>query len=155
MANARMLTLLTNLAEARRLPYIPPNGKVMETGETVIIPGALETEIYLGMLKTANDEYVHDLLYDRISISTEGFGGSGAQTYFKTLIGDNVSTIFVLEVGFATANARLFLFDELGGGPIYFYEAGLATPGPTQVTLTLIPAPAVNQVCVFIFPALS
>lgn len=152
MANARMLTLVRNLVETRRLPYIPPNGRVMQNGETAIISGALETQIYLGMLKTIQDEYIYDLLNDRIAVSTEGFGGSGSDIYYNALLGNGLSTVFVVDVGFSTAGARIFMFDELGGGPIYFFTAETETPGPTQITITLSPAPATNQISLFVFP---
>jgi hypothetical protein len=153
MANARMLTLVKNLVETRRVPYIPPNGKIMQAGETSIIPGAIETELYLGAITTIHDEYVHDLLHNRIEVTTEGFGSSGSQVYFTTTLGDGINTLFVVETGFVTADARIFLFDTFGGGPIYFFDAELETPGLTQVTFTLTPAPAAGQISVFIFPA--
>lgn len=153
MANMRMLTLVTNLVEARRLPYIPPNGKVMQTGETVIIPGALETELFLGALKTIHDEYIHDLLNNRITVTTEGFGGSDSQTYFTTILGDGITSVFIVDVGFLTAGARIFLFDTFGGGPIYFFEAQMGMPMPTQITFTFTPAPAAGQISMFVFPA--
>jgi hypothetical protein len=153
MANMRMLTLVTNLVEARRLPYIPPNGKVMQTGETVIIPGAIETELFLGALKTIHDEYIHDLSNNRITVTTEGFGGSGSPTYFTTTLGDGINPTFIVDVGFPTAGARIYLFDTFGGGPIYFFEAQTETPGSTQITFTFTPAPGAGQVSVFVFPA--
>lgn len=152
MANARMLTLVKNLSEARRIPYIPPNGKVMQTDETAIIPGVIETELYLGSPREVHEEYVYDLLNDRINVTVEGFGGSGS-LHFTTTLGDGINTVFVVDAGFTTAGARIFLFDTFGGGPIYSFIAELETPGPTQITFTLTPPPALNQISAFIFSA--
>lgn len=153
MANERMLTRVKNLVEARRLPYIPPNGRVVNTNETVVIPGALETELYMAALKEIHDEYIHDLLNNRIEVTTEGFGTAAGEDAFSSTVGDGTSTVFVIDAGFATTGATIYLFDAFGGGPIFGFEQQLATPGPTQVTLTLTPPPATGQINVFIFGA--
>jgi len=153
MPNERMLTRVKNLVETRRLPYIPPNGMIVNTNESIVVPGALETELYLAALKEIHDEYIHDLLTNRILVTTTGFGGGGSGgDYFTTTLGDGTSTVFVIDAGFATENAQVYLFDNFGGGPIFFFDKDLASPGPTQITLTLTPAPATGRVAAFVFP---
>jgi len=48
MASTVTTTIQNTASFRRKVPYIPPNGKWMNAGETVVIPGILETELVLG-----------------------------------------------------------------------------------------------------------
>jgi hypothetical protein len=152
MANQRMLTRVTNTAEARRLPYIPPNGKEMEENEEVVIPGAIETMIHMGFDSDVQDEYIYDLLNFRIDVETEGFGGGGgAEDAHEATIGNGTDTVFEIDAGFLTASATVLVYDLLSGSIIQTSQIELSTPNITSVRLTFSPAPAASQIKVFIF----
>lgn len=63
-----ILTRVTNNFEARRLPYIPPNGMVLQSGQTVDIPGLLDTELYLGDDYDILDTFYNHVLSGRITV---------------------------------------------------------------------------------------
>jgi hypothetical protein len=154
MSNSRMLTRVTNRAEARRVPYIPPVGREMQTGEQVTIPGALETIIHLGFDSDVQDEYIHDLLNNRITVTTEGFGDAeAADDAYTTVIGNGTQTVFDIDAGFDTENARVYVYDTISGSIITTYQLDRQTPNATSVRLTFSPPPAVGQIRVFVFSA--
>lgn len=153
MATAdRVRTLVKNLTSRRRVTWVPPNGREMGQDEQISVSGVLETIVALGMDGSVFDQYVYDLENDRVEITKLGYAGGSESQYFTTTLGDGINSTFVVNAGFLTIGARIFLFDAFGGGPIYFFTSEPAVPGPTQVTLTLIPPPALNQILVFIFP---
>jgi hypothetical protein len=151
MANVRMLTKVRNLAERRRLPYIPPNGRVTDYDEQVSVPGAIETMIHLGFNSDVQDEYIYDLLNYRIDVEVEGFGGGGGGNAYDTIIGDGVETVFDINAGFETAGATVLVYDLVSGSIIQTVQIALSTPNATSVRLTFNPAPASGQIQVFIF----
>jgi hypothetical protein len=155
MANERMLTRVTNTAEARRLPYIPPVGREMQNGEQATVPGAIETMIHMGFDSDVQDEYIYDLLNSRINVTTEGFGGGGDEDEqaYTTVIGDGSETVFDIDAGFSTENARVYVYDTISGSLISTMQLSLQTPNSTSVRLTFSPAPASGQIRVFIFEA--
>ncbi len=150
---SRVQTRIKNLVERRRLTYIPPNGKVLNQDETVIVPGVLDTQIYLARDITELDKYLDDINNGRVEVTKIGFGGSGGSESFDTVIGNGSDTEFDINVGFATAGATVLLFDVLNNSPIGVYQVDLASPNPTSIHLTLTPAPASGQIQVFVFPA--
>lgn len=149
----RARTLIKNLSSRRRIIWVPPNGRVMSQDEQISIPGVLEDIVAFGMNVSAFDRYVNDLENDRVKITKVGYGSGGDEptSYFSTIIGNGVSTVFDIDVGFGTASARAFLFDLVSGSPILFYQLALLTPNSTSIRLTLSPAPASGQIQVFVF----
>ena len=149
-----MLTRITNVVEQRRLPYIIPNGRVLNFGETVIIPGAIETELYLSKNSDVHDEYIFDLVNNRIVVTTEGFGGgAGADPVFSSTIGDGVNTLFQIDAGFATAGATVLIYDTISGSILQTVQITLESPNAASVELEFTPAPASGQIAIFIFAA--
>ena len=63
-----VLTRITNNIGTRRLPYIPPNGATLSTGQTIDVPGLLDTELYLADLLRL-DEFRTDVALGRITVT--------------------------------------------------------------------------------------
>ncbi len=61
-------TTLTNTGGRRLVGYIPPNGRIMEDGEIIDIPGILDTEIYLGQ-SSGITELDEDILAGRVTVT--------------------------------------------------------------------------------------
>jgi len=153
MAEAdRVRTVVRNRVGTRRFSWIPPNGRILNFDEQVSIPGVLETTVYLGMSVEQLDEYVDDVINDRVEVTKLGFGGTGeVSDVFQTTVGNGSATVFEIDAGFATSNAEVFLYDLINQNTIALFGLDLATPNPTSITLELTPAPASGQIQVFIF----
>jgi hypothetical protein len=143
-------TLVKNKAGARRISYLPPNGRFLHDEETVEVPGVLETILYLGRSSDELEQFLEDLNLGRVEVSSEGFGGPSSFA-FHSLVGDGLSTIFTFDVGFPTVDALIFLFSTASGGPIFFYILERGIPTPNSIRLTLTPAPPAGSLEVFVF----
>lgn len=147
-------TRVKNLVSRRRLTYLPPNGKILERNETVVVPGVLDTQIYLTKDATEIDKFLDDINNGRIEVTKIGFGSGGdGGGGFDTVIGNGVDTVFEINVGFATENAAVYIYNLLTNTPVDIFQVTLSSPNPTSLTLTLTPAPAAGSLQVFVFPA--
>jgi len=154
MAEAdRVRTLVKNLTDRRRVSWMPPNGREMGDQEQVSVDGVLENIVVMGMDAAVFDQYVYDLANDRVEITKLGYAGGGEEETesFTTVVGDGSETVFDIDAGFNTANARVFVYDTISGSQITAYQFQLQTPTTTSVRLTFNPAPAAGQIRVFIF----
>lgn len=74
MAVNRAQTFVTNTGPTRFLRYLPPAGRLLNAGETISIPGILETMIQLAEHKIYLQEYLNDQAGGQIQISYEFSG---------------------------------------------------------------------------------
>lgn len=150
MAESRVLTLVTNLMERRRVRWLPPNGRIMDHNESVSLPGVLETELALGLDPELFDIYEEEadsgsVLVQKIGYYTEG-GRYGIQ-----IVGDGHSTVFDIDVGFPTGAAGVFLYDRSRQTMLHFVDVLRSTPNANSIRVTLSPAPATGEIEVYAF----
>lgn len=83
---ADFVTRITNNLAARRIPYIPPAGRVLENGETYEFVGVLDT-----VLALANREGLAQYTAERnasavdVEYDIPGFSGGGGGVIFPTI----------------------------------------------------------------------
>lgn len=147
-------TIIQNLANSRKVPYILPNGKFMHHLESVTVPGELETELELagvpGLLQLYRAERANGL----INVTQQGFGGSGGGGgggVFSIIIGDGVTTQFDLDCGFPTNLANINLLDVNGGGIVDAFSVQRSFPTANSIRLSLSPAPGIHSLQVTVF----
>lgn len=148
-------TIVQNLGPARKLPYILPNGKFMHRGESITIPGELETELELagqqGLLQLYRAERANGTInVTQVGIGGTGGGGGGGGV-FSTVIGDGVTTVFDLDCGFTTNLCNINLLDLNGGGAVDAFSVARSFPTANSIRLTLAPAPGNRSLQVTVF----
>ena len=86
MSEVRARTFVKNLVERRNISYILPNGRILDTNETVEVKGILETQLNLAGEASALDEFLFDQVQGRVRIIynidgvTSETGGGGTLT---------------------------------------------------------------------------
>lgn len=68
MGIARARTLLTNMRGARRIHYIPPNGRFLQNSQQIEIPGVLETQLQLGADPKALQDFINEQLTGAVHV---------------------------------------------------------------------------------------
>jgi hypothetical protein len=131
------------------LPYIPPNGKWLLRNETVLVPGILETEVYLAKRSDVFGEYAYDVQTRRIDVETTD---SDITTNWHTaILGNGLSTTFDVETEFVTAGAGVYAYDLFSGSIVEAYQYLLSTPNTQSVRFVFDPAPGTSQIQIFIY----
>lgn len=150
MPTARVITLVTNKKDRRRIRWLPPNGRIMAYNESVSLPGVMETELALALDPELFDLYEEEADSGDVTIQKIGYYTEGGR-YDIQIVGDGHSTVFDIDAGFPTASAGVFIYDRSRQTMLAFYEVLRSTPSPTSVRITLTPAPAAGEIEVYVF----
>jgi len=142
--------LVTNRLDCRRVRWIPPNGRIMDSNETILVPGVLETLLSAGLDPSLFDLYEREEADGDVSIRKVGYYTAGGDYHVET-IGDGYSTIFDVDAGFDTSSSTVFLYDLSRETMVQFFGVERGVPGANWVRITLDPAPAPGEIEVYVF----
>lgn len=149
-----MYTRFKNLGDPKYFGFLPSHGRNLNSDVQIVLDGDLRTTLASRHSKRYGpNTYIKSLqsLIDQGEVEVENFPEAPQHGTYRTYIGTGLQTVFQINVGFLTAHCRVYVYDVVYQAMLPFVFVQRGVPGATWITISVSPAPGINQLDVFVF----